>query len=164
MNSAAMGDAVACFCDTGLRQKGEFRRCFSISYLQAKADPIGHTNNKSPCRAQTLALNQHREAHWDGKLILVGSVDVVGPAALHHVAVDGLVHEAWQEGGEGLLGVAVHGPEVQHLGSVQRVGQLLKRPEAASENAMSVTDGLGYFSRIFLVIRNTPPSRLYWII
>ena len=91
-----------------------------------------------PYRVNIWSLDKRREAHWDGELVLIGSVDVVGPAALHHVTVDGLIHKAWQEGGEGLLGVAVHGPEVQHLGSVQRMGQLLKCPEAAPENPLSM--------------------------
>lgn len=71
------------------------------------------------------------KTHRQSKLVLIGPVDVVGPPGLHAVAVDGLVHVARQEVGEGLLGVAVHGSEVQHLGSVQGVGQPLKRPEAA---------------------------------
>ncbi len=85
---------------------------------------------------------QSAEGHWvthrQPELVLVGCVDVVAPSALHAVAVDGLVDVAGQEGIKRLLGVAVDGPEVQHLGAVQGVGQLLKRPEAAKTGADSV--------------------------
>jgi hypothetical protein len=94
--------------------------------------------SKFSCIVGGGIIREMEVPYFEGELVLVGGIHIVRPATLDPVPVDGLIHEPGKEGGEWLLGVTVHGSEVQHLISVQRVCQLLECPEAAQGHVQMI--------------------------
>lgn len=80
-------------------------------------------------------------AHLESELVLVRAIDIVRPAALHPISIYCLIDIPRDKVGEGLLGVAVHRPEVQHhCACTKRVLRLTcvvqsRAPSQSSQNS-----------------------------